>query len=251
MGASSKIKRMSCSYQINNKTPFIPNSEATEDDIGQCLDFCWAMTYGKSGEHRNHRTGGIQSRNHHAIFQDVFVGKMGEIAFYRWCVARNKSKVSEVDFSCFELGKWDSSDFILENNRGEELHISVKTTKYFGNLLLLEKMDWIAEEGKAIYLPNKISEDNGYYDFLVLCRVKSNLHELLSYIDESNKESLKSIQDNLKIELQVVGLVDNKFLLEVITSGKYTIFQGDILNSNTVMDADNYYIQSGSFILPK
>ena len=73
----------------------------------------------------------------------------------------------------------------------------------------------------------------------------------MSYIDESNKESLKSIQDNLKIELQVVGLVDNKFLLEVITSGKYTIFQGDILNSNTVMDADNYYIQSGSFILPK
>ena len=131
------------------------------------------------------------------------------------------------------------------------MHISVKTTKYFGNLLLLEKMDWIAEEGKAIYLPNKISEDNGYYDFLVLCRVKSNLHELLSYIDESNKESLKSIQDNLKIELQVVGLVDNKFLLEVITSGKYTIFQGDILNSNTVMDADNYYIQSGSFVLPK
>ena len=66
MGASSKIKRMSCSYQINNKTPFIPNSESTEDDIRQCLDFCWAMTYGKSGEHRNHRTGGMQSRNHHA-----------------------------------------------------------------------------------------------------------------------------------------------------------------------------------------
>ena len=46
-------------------------------------------------------------------------------------------------------------------------------------------------------------------------------------------------------------MIGNKELVEIINSGKYKIYQGDTLNKSTIMDADNYYIQSGAFVLPK
>ena len=45
-------------------------------------------------------------------------------------------------------------------------------------------------------------------------------------------------------------MIENKALAEIINSGKYKIYQGDTLNQRTIMDADNYYIQSGAFVLP-
>ena len=57
---NTKFKRMLCSHMINQKTPFEENVQATEDDIRKCLKFCWNMTYGAHGEHRDHRTGGIK-----------------------------------------------------------------------------------------------------------------------------------------------------------------------------------------------
>lgn len=79
----NKFKRMQCLYQVNHKIPFRENVKATDNDLKKCLEFCWYMTYGASGEHRDHRTGGEKRRNKNEIFQDIFIGKMGEIAFYR------------------------------------------------------------------------------------------------------------------------------------------------------------------------
>ena len=245
----SKFKRMLCSHQINQKTPFKENVKATEDDIQKCLEFCWDMTYGKYGEHRDHRTGGIKKRDNKEIFHDIFIGKMGEIAFYRWCENRGKARISEVDFDCFHLGQWDSSDFTLEAN-DNILKVAVKTTKSIGNLLLLEMKDWEIIDGKAIYIPNQNKEGSGFYDYIVFCRVKTNLQDL-TISNEIEKDFLHSFLDLLEIELQVVGLIENEDLVYIISSGRYEIYQGDILNTNTVMDADNYYIQSGSFLLPK
>ena len=105
---TTKFERMLCSHMINQKKPFEENVQATEDDIRKCLKFCWNMTYGAHGEHRDHRTGGIKKRSKKEIFQDIFIGKMGEVAFYRWCKNRGNSEISEIDFDCFDLGKWDS-----------------------------------------------------------------------------------------------------------------------------------------------
>ena len=126
---TTKFERMLCSHMINQKKPFEENVQATEDDIRKCLKFCWNMTYGAHGEHRDHRTGGIKKRSKKEIFQDIFIGKMGEVAFYRWCKNRGNSEISEIDFDCFDLGKWDSSDFILTKKNNDKLKVAVKTTK--------------------------------------------------------------------------------------------------------------------------
>ena len=59
------------------------------------------------------------------------------------------------------------------------------------------------------------------------------------------------MEKSLEVKLKFVGMIGNKELVEIINSGKYKIYQGDTLNKSTIMDADNYYIQSGSFVLPK
>ena len=245
-----KFERMLCSHMINQKKPFEENVQATKDDIRKCLKFCWNMTYGAHGEHRDHRTGGIKKRSKEEIFQDIFIGKMGEVAFYRWCKNRGKSEISEIDFDCFDLGKWDSSDFILTKKNNNKLKVAVKTTKDFGNLLLLEVKDWqvIKTETKheAIYIPNKDKDCRGFYDYIVLCRVKTNLQINPQSLTE---DSLEVMAKSLEVKLQVVGMIENKELAEIINSGKYKIYQGDKLNQSTTMDADNYYIQSGAFVL--
>lgn len=175
---------------------------------------------------------------------------MGEVAFYRWCKNRGKSEISEIDFDCFDLGKWDSSDFILTKKNNNKLKVAVKTTKDFGNLLLLEVKDWqvIKTETKheAIYIPNKDKDCRGFYDYIVLCRVKTNLQINPQSLTE---DSLEVMAKSLEVKLQVVGMIENKELAEIINSGKYKIYQGDTLNQSTIMDADNYYIQSGAFVL--
>ena len=243
-----KFERMLCSHMINQKKPFEENVQATKDDIRKCLKFCWNMTYGAHGEHRDHRTGGIKKRSKEEIFQDIFIGKMGEVAFYRWCKNRGKSEISEIDFDCFDLGKWDSSDFILTDNNNEKIKVAVKTTKDFGNLLLLEVKDWCVKENKAIYIPNQDKDGRGFYNYIVLCRVKTNLKINPQSLTE---DSLEIMAKSLEVKLQVVGMIGNKELIEIINSGKYKIYQGDTLNKSTIMDADNYYIQSGAFVLPK
>lgn len=237
-----------CQYQVNDRTEFKENIKATESDIKECIEFCWNMTYGKNGEHRDHRTGGNKKRTNKEIFQDIFIGKMGEVAFYNWCKNRGKIKISEVDFDCFDLGKWDTSDFILTTEK-KTFKVAVKTTKSIGNLLLLEMKDWNVIDNRAIYIPNKDKDGCGFYDYIMLCRVKTNISELLNseYIE---KEFLNVFIKLLKVELQVVGQINNQHLVYIIKSGKYEIHQGDILNKNTKMDADNYYIQSGAFSLP-
>lgn len=55
----------------------------------------------------------------------------------------------------------------------------------------------------------------------------------------------------LTVKLQVVGQIDNQDPVKTINNDKYKIFQGDKLSENTTMYADNYYIQSGAFVLPK
>ena len=127
----------------------------------------------------------------------------------------------------------------------------MKTTKDFGNLLLLEVKDWyvIKTETKyeAIYIPNKDKDGRGFYDYIVFCRVKTNLQINSQSFTE---DSLEVMAKSLEVKLQVVGTIENKELAEIINSGKYKIYQGDTLNQRTIMDADNYYIQSGAFVLP-
>ena len=239
-------------YTINSKVNFISNVNVSIDDQFNCLKFCWDMTIGQKGKHRANRTGGMKKRKPMDIFCDAFIGKMGEVAFHHFCEKRNIAEVSDIDYECTPLGKWDDTDFTIKNKKtGGIFKIAIKTTKNFGNLLLLEQKDWeINREGKVVYMPNKNNHSKGVYDFLVFCRVKTNLSNIVDkelFKKEDAQGFLNQTLRRLLVELQVVGYVRNSDLVEMINSNNFLIKQGDRLNRKTVMDASNYYIQSGSF----
>ena len=122
--------------------------------------------------------------------------------------------VQEPDVETYALGVWDTFDFQILNK-----HLSVKSTKHFGNLILLETKDW-SEDGE--YLPN-IDKDNYIYDFHILVRTKAN---------------------NDKWEYDIPGFITNQDLKEVIKQ-KLILPKTSLLNGKVRMDAENYYIQSG------
>jgi hypothetical protein len=248
-----KLTESNNNYEVNSKVPFGHGTKAefSTHDLEKAFLFSWNMTFGAIGEHRSHRSGGQLIRNNLQKFCDVFIGKLGEVAFFNLSKKRKKvHKITEVDYECYQLGKWDSSDFIINY----QYHIAIKTTKHYGNLLLLEEKDWIVRDGKAIYLPNQNSESKGIYDFLFFSRVKTDIHDLIKQEDFSKDidiNDLKSyffnqIMKAVSVSLEVVGYISNEDLVKIIEED-YTLPQNSILNGRTKMDASNYYIQSGFF----
>jgi len=247
-----KLKQNNNEYEVNSKVPFGTRTTATcsGQDLKQAFLFSWNMTFGANGEHRSHRSGGQLIRENMQKFCDVFIGKLGEVAFFNISIKRETvSNITEIDYECYGLGKWDISDFIINN----QYHISIKTTKHFGNLLLLEEKDWIVQDKKAIYIPNKNAESKGVYDFLFFSRVKTNIHDLLKGLNlsevndnELNNIFFNQIINDVSVCLEVVGFVSNIDLVSMIEEG-YILPQNALLNKNTRMDASNYYLQSGYF----
>ena len=240
-------------YEINSKLIFGQRARAIchPSDLSQAFLFSWQMTFGRKGEHRSTRSGGQLARDHVRKFCDIFLGKLGEVAFFNLCQQRNKSQtISPIDYECYTLGKWDSADFIIN----DQYHIAIKTTKHFGNLLLLEYKDWCVQQNQAIYLPNVDAESKGKYDYLFFSRVKTNLSELLKNISFSHEQSIDDIHTlffnhifhKVNVALEVVGYISNQDLVTLMKDD-YILPQHAILNGNTVMDAKNYYLQSGFF----
>lgn len=248
-----KLTQINDNYEVNSKLAFGTRTKAEYgfQDLEQAFLFSWNMTFGATGEHRSSRSGGQIIRNNLQKFFDVFLGKLGEVAFFNISKKRKMvNKITDIDYECYGLGKWDSSDFVINDQH----HIAIKTTKHFGNLLLLEKKDWIIRDGKAIYLPNQNSESKGIYDFLFFSRVKTNIHDLIKQINFSKDidiSDLKNIFFNqilgkVSVDLEVVGYVKNINLVKMIEE-EYILPQNSILNGKTKMDATNYYLQSGFF----
>ena len=73
------------------------------------------------------------------IFKDTFQGKLAEFAMYQY-MKQNNLEVSKPDLSKEKLGKWDVFDITCYGKM-----ITVKSTKHFGQLLLLETKDWTNE----------------------------------------------------------------------------------------------------------
>lgn len=57
-------------------------------DVKSAFDFAYDMSFGKNGEHRDHRSGGTYERKPGEIFANTFQGKLCEFAIYE--VLKNK-----------------------------------------------------------------------------------------------------------------------------------------------------------------
>lgn len=237
----TRLDQQGNAYSIINKRAFNDinciNVEITPNQLESVLEFCYQMTFGAEGEHRNHRTGGQYQRNLKNIFIDTFTGKIGEFAFFNHYHNRGR-EVSEVDLTVHQLGVWDNGDFEV-GYQNRNYRVAIKTTQHYGNLLLLESADWAVVDNQAVYLPNT---DSITYDSLFFCRVKSNIKE--NFPENPTQAQIINLANAIELQAQIVGWISNNDLVNIINNG-YILPQNSLLNGNTRMDATNYYIQSG------
>lgn len=211
--------------------PFKSMGSIEYQDFCLIFDFAYNMVFGK-GHHRSYRSGGTQQRNPILKFKDVFEGKIGEFAIYRFFLNQGIN-IGYPDLSIASKGVWDAGDFAYNN-----LNISVKSSKHFAQMLLLESQDYIISDNEVIYSPDKTK-----YDIILLTRVKTNLFDSLSSSDiENNTDDLKNaLFTKSYIYFDFPGYISNKDLFNFINND-FKIKKGSLLNGKTKMDADNYYV---------
>lgn len=236
--------RLTCCFQknkaylVNKKKAFIPNVMLEKEDISSAFDFAYNMTFGKKGEHRNHRSEGKLQRKNGEIFANTYSGKLAEIGIYNFFLEKG-IELNKPDFDTWELGSWDEYDFKYKENE-----ISVKSTTHFGNLLLLETKDWNSY-GK--YKPNSKK-----YDYHICVRIYPDSKKILKnmrlyYLTELTEEQNKDLKQGILHEewkVEISGFISNFDLINIIKEG-YVIQQDSLLNKSIKMDAENYYIQYG------
>lgn len=220
-------------FYIPSTKTFIP-TEIKRDYVNETLDFAYAMTFGRDGEHRKYRSGGSHTRKNGEVFCDTFQGKLAEFFVYQ--------KLTSIGVDCpkpdtekWGLGKWDDEDFSINNNL-----INVKSMAFFSNLLLLETKDW---DGTGKYIPN-----NKSYDYFFVVRIKPELkkefkNQRMLYSDDISLVRIKSILEKLSFFADIPGYVTNSFLKEKIQA-KQILPKGSMLNGRIKMDAENYYVLS-------
>jgi hypothetical protein len=241
-----RLEQRENSYYITKKKNFSPLNNFNNKTIESVSNFAYEMTFG-DGEHRDHRTGGELRRSKGQIFINTFQGKLSELAIYNLFFTNNRGaykRLSPPDFDTYGLGEWDDSDIILDN-----IKFSIKSTKYYGNLLLLESKDW---NNKGEYIPNINTSKNSKYDYFVLVRIQpdgENLmkkNKLLYERNHINKEYLFSIIHSTQWHYDIAGYISNQTLKDIISSNNFLLPKGSLLNGKIPMDAENYYIQSGN-----
>ena len=224
------------SFYIPRTKNFNP-IEIKRDYVNETLDFAYAMTFGKDGEHRRYRSGGTHTRKNGEIFCDTFQGKLAEYFVYQ----RLKSmgiNCPRPDIEKWGLGKWDDEDFLINNKL-----INVKSMAFFSNLLLLETKDW---DKNGLYIPN-----NKSYDYFVVVRIKPDLKKefrvkRMLYSNDIGYEIIKSLFQKLSFFADTPGYITSAFLKEKIQE-KQILPKGSMLNGRIKMDAENYYILSVDF----
>ena len=124
-------------------------------------------------------------------------------------------------------------------------NVSVKSTRNYSNLLLLEENDF-NQNGE--YIPNS-NITPSVYDYIILVRLNFNFRDVqnLKYLLKNNYESkysLMSLVREYKICYDIPGFITISDFRKIIKE-KFLIPKGSILNGKTKIDANNYYIQAG------
>lgn len=231
----SRLHQQGNAYYLTEKRPFSRRGKLKAETIEKAFDFAYEMAF--TDKHRNTRSGGSKGRTHGEIFANTFQGKIAECAacnfFYRY-----DSSVAP-DFATYEKGIWDSVDLTVCGKQ-----IAVKSTKHFGQLLLLETKDW---DMHGCYIPN-IGTTTCAYDYLMLVRIIPSCedllkHERLLYSNQIDRDRLHHICCRENWEYDYAGYITQDDLIHIIRN-RYVLPKGSLLNGKTAMDAENYYIQA-------
>lgn len=224
------------SYITTRKVAFKKVRDLKDETIDRVFDFAYTMAFDE--KHRKTRSGGRTRRRNGEVFANTFQGKLAECAavnfFYKY------DDAIEIDFDTYDLGIWDKVDLTVRKKE-----IAIKSTKKFGQLLLLETKDW---NSSGQYIPN-LGTHNNTYDYIVMVRIDPSCEDLMKknrllYKEEIEQSVLKNLVTHQSWSYDYVGYITNDDLIQVIRN-KRIIPQGALLNGSTPMDAENYYVQAG------
>lgn len=224
-------------YRVSRRAKFEKDGTFKAKTVGSVVEFAYNMTFGSKGEHRHSRSGGSISRGNLEIFINTFQGKLSEFAVAN--VLYRHKDFKEPDLSTYELGIWEDADFQL----GEKA-IAVKSTKSFGNLILLESKDWDTHGNYTASV-----NEHRTYSHIVMVRIKPDAEEVLRNFrpKSGNEVSLPDLSAHLMSldwEYDMPGYINNEDLANIIEM-KFKIPKGALLNGVVRMDAENYYVQAG------
>lgn len=203
--------------------------------VNDVFDFAYGMSFGNCGEHRPNRSGGSELRNKGKIFVNVFQGKLAEFALYEQM--KGLLNVSYPDTNTYGRGIWDITDLTVQNN----IDVSVKSTKKYGNLLLLETNDW---NQQGVYLPN-----NKQYMFHFLVRISPDLEGIFEQYgllnsDYADRITIGDLINKANWQYDSPRFITNQELIYLISNG-FVIPKGSFLNNGKKpMDAENYYVKA-------
>ena len=222
-------------YRITKGKRFVRTSRLQLSGVSQAFDFAAGMTFEGVGQHRSHRSGGRHRRSDREIFIDTFQGKIAEFAFESVVGAVTSTGGPELFTS--HLGRWEDVDFVVGPHR-----IAVKSTKWFGNLLLLESADW-NEQGEYVA---SLGEPVKYR---AICLVRlgpdlANLSRSLGIaIAPLSIDRLREAVLETAWLFDIPGWIDSDDLRRIVGANQ-RIARGTTLGRIT-LDADNYYVQAG------
>ena len=224
------------SYITTRKVAFKKVRDLKDETIDRVFDFAYTMAFDE--KHRKTRSGGKTRRRNGEVFANTFQGKLAECAavnfFYKY------DDTIEIDFDTYDLGIWDKVDLTVRKKE-----VAIKSTKKFGQLLLLETKDW---NRSGQYIPN-LGTHYYTYDYIVMVRIDPSCEDLMKknrllYKEEIEQSVLKNLITHQNWSYDYVGYITNDDLIQVIRN-KRIIPQGALLNGSTPMDAENYYVQAG------
>lgn len=218
----------------------------SNEEVDSIFDFAYRMTFGGEGEHRGRRTGGTANRTNGQKFANTFQGKLGELAVNKE-LSRLGLNPSQPDYTVGGLGFWDHFDMIVNNRQ-----VSIKSIKYFSQLLLLETGDW-DESGR--YLHGMNANRNiipVQYDFVFLSRINPSSEDTLShhhllYSDRVNRNDLSDIILSNEWGYDIPGFITCDELIYVIQH-RHIIPAHSMFSPNgrryTEIEAENYYVRA-------
>lgn len=204
------------------KTKAFQGVPVKQEHIREAFEFSYSMAFG-NGFHRNKRSGGIHHRSAYEVFVNTFRGKIAEFVVSDYFTSQGR-EVSQIDLSVMGVGDWDSADLLVD-----EIPISIKATKHFGQLLLLETKDW---NDSGQYIPNLSHEKQSNYDYFILVRTKVDIPDKNNSL--FSKEKLKKIIFEKHILAEISGVLSNNDFVNQIIKYKYIIYQNDLLNGKVV-----------------
>ncbi len=220
-------------FTVNSKRAFSPLF-GLNDFLPEAFDFAYAMCF-TEGYHRNIRSGGKTHRSPGELFINTLQGKLAEFGICRK-FSEHGITLPPPDLNVMGKGVWDNGDFDCLG-----IKLSIKSAAHFSNLMLLEAKDWDQE---AHYIP-----DGSCYDFFILCRIKPDgkalfAHHPLLAQDKPAYDALKALFFAEDWEFDIAGCIGKGELKELINR-EYILPQKALLNGKIIMDAPNYYAQSG------